>query len=213
MVSLPCKQIDQMETNGENNQNFHECLLCDAKFIEKSQLKDHLERHVKGGHEGKMPFDCEIGNKEYPDKNTLKDRRKVCTEEKKLSFQEKPFKCDNCNYQCSKTDVMSRHVLTHTRLKPFKCHICEFNFSLKALLKRHIASVHEGKKPFKCNICDFKSSRKDDLIIHVSIHTGVKRFQCDICEYKSSLKSILNKHVASVHEGKKSFKCNACDWF
>ena len=158
MVNIPSKQIDQMETKGENNQNsfvieqdLHECLLCDAKLIEKCQLKNHLEIHVKGSHEGKMPFDCEIGNKEFPNKKSLKENIKDCNEEKKLLSEKKPFKCDTCNYQSSKRHDISRHVLLHTGVKPFHCDICEQKFAAKGLLDRHVASVHEGKKSFKCD--------------------------------------------------------------
>ena len=101
-------------------------------------------------HKGNMPFD--YGYLENRDKNTLKGHRKGCNQGIQLSFEEKPFKCNTCSYQCSKKHNMSRHVLLHTRAKPYQCHICEQNFSKKSLLNTHLISIHEVK-PFRCDIC------------------------------------------------------------
>ena len=41
---------------------------------------------------------------------------------------------------------MKQHILSvHEDNKPFKCDICDFMSSLKSNLNRHVASVHEEK--------------------------------------------------------------------
>ena len=44
---------------------------------------------------------------------------------------------------------MNRHVASaHEGIKPFKCEGCDYSCSRKCHLKQHVATVYEGKKPF-----------------------------------------------------------------
>ena len=85
-----CKDKEYISSNNINpavdvgKQESHECCLCDDKFFTKSQLKDHLDRHISSGHYGKMLFNCENCNMELPNKNTLNDHIQVCNEEKDI---------------------------------------------------------------------------------------------------------------------------------
>ena len=50
---------------------------------------------------------------------------------------------------------MAHNVLSvHEDKKPFKCDFCDYNCSKKGAMSQHVASVHENKKLFKCEICD-----------------------------------------------------------
>jgi len=51
-------------------------------------------------------------------------------------------------------------VLVHEGKKPYKCQFCNYTCSKNHKLKKHVASIHEGKKPFKCEVCDYTSSQK-----------------------------------------------------
>ena len=53
---------------------------------------------------------------------------------------------------------MNIHVTSvHKGEKPFKCDICDYSCSRKGNLNRHV-SMHEGNKPFKCDICGYSCS-------------------------------------------------------
>jgi KRAB domain-containing zinc finger protein len=59
---------------------------------------------------------------------------------------------------------MIRHVASvHEEEKPIKCDICDYRFSQKSQMKRHVASVHEEEKPFKCDICEYSFSQKSHI--------------------------------------------------
>ena len=56
---------------------------------------------------------------------------------------------------------LNEHVASvHEGSKPFKCNICDFNYSRTQDLNRHVSLVHEGKKPFQCGMCSFSCSHK-----------------------------------------------------
>ena len=81
-IQILSNKIDQNLVVSK--QESHECFLCDDKFFTKSQLKDHLDRHINSGCYGKMLFNCENCNMELPNKNTLNDHIKVCNKEKDI---------------------------------------------------------------------------------------------------------------------------------
>ena len=73
------------------------------------------------------------------------------TEETFLAVHEvkKPFKCDICDYSCSRKNHSNKHFATvHEGKEPIKCDICEYSCFQNSDMKRHAANVHEGKKPF-----------------------------------------------------------------
>ena len=59
---------------------------------------------------------------------------------------------------------MNQHVSSvHEQRKPFKCDICDYKCSKKSKMNHHVASVHGGKKPIKCNICDANFSQNGNM--------------------------------------------------
>ena len=64
----------------------------------------------------------------------------------------------------------------HEGKKPHKCSICDYSCSTTKNLKKHVEAVHDGKKPHKCSICNYSSSTKGDLKKHVeAVHDGKNR--------------------------------------
>jgi uncharacterized Zn-finger protein len=45
--------------------------------------------------------------------------------------------CNFCEMSFKRSEHLSRHVLTHTKVKPFGCEGCEKQFSRLDALKRH----------------------------------------------------------------------------
>ena len=51
---------------------------------------------------------------------------------------------------------------------------------------KHANSVHERNREYSCEQCYYSSSRKYNLLQHVTaVHEGIKH-NCDQCDYRSS---------------------------
>ena len=55
---------------------------------------------------------------------------------------ERPCKCEVewCDYRCTRSDRLKRHVLTHTGERPYKCEVegCNYKCTRSYRLKRHM---------------------------------------------------------------------------
>ena len=157
----------------------------------------HEEIHIKEEPLIKNEFESSTESSNFSthlESSTIKD---LFCEQCKLQFDKKIVYDIHLKIVHKKDTI----VPIETRCKPFKCDICEYRCSKKCNMKRHVARVHQGKKPFKCNICDYSISQRSDMNRHVeSVHEVKKTIKCDICDYSFSCKSDLIRHVASVHQ-------------
>lgn len=112
------------------------------KFINSSKLVNQKENHS---------FNCDL---------------------KLNQAEEKPFKCDQCEYMCNRKDNLKAHQRKHTNEKAFECDQCKFKFTTTTHLKRHML-IHSQVKPFVCDKCDFKCARADNLKTHQRTHTDM----------------------------------------
>ena len=68
-----------------------------------------------------------------------------------------------------------------------------------------------GKDSFMCDQCGFKTSRKNNLIRHITrAHSKVKRFKCPHCVFSSNSKILFERHEKHQHSKVKRFKCPHC---
>ena len=82
--------------------------------------------------------------------------------------------------------------------KPFKCEECQRCFGLKQSLQRHARTVHQNKKSFRCE-SQTSFGGKGDLNQHQrSQHENIKPLKIDICQNKIGFKSNLNRHKSTV---------------
>ena len=66
------------------------------------------------------------------------------------------FKCEFCDFRCTRIDSMATHVLSvHEKKKPLECGFREYSCNQKGDMAQHVLSVHEKKKPSKCHICGY----------------------------------------------------------
>ncbi|XP_074468596.1 uncharacterized protein LOC141753866 [Sebastes fasciatus] len=121
----------------------------------------------------------------------------------------KTFSCSVCKTGFSCSNLLVRHMRSHTEDKPFSCSDCGKRFRLKYSLKQHL-TVHTGEKPFSCSICGKRFAFKGDLRRHLTVHTGEKPFCCSICGKRFAQKEHMKRHLM-VHTGEKPIACSVCN--
>ena len=80
---------------------------------------------------------------------------KICYDNSEINqnTEAEPFKCDLCEYRCSKRAYLFRHSKLHTEDKLYRCEICDKGFMLWLSLKQHLIDVHnpvENKRKCEC---------------------------------------------------------------
>ena len=96
-----------------------------------------------------------------------------------LKIEEKPYKCNQCNYAGSSKKTLTAHMKIHTGVKPFKCSQCGTSFSKSDHLKLHLLT-HSGEKSENCTQCTYSCVR-GALKSHMKVHIDIKPFICNIC--------------------------------
>ena len=128
----------------------------------------------------------------------------------------KQFSCSFCDYFCSRSVVLKRHMKVHAQEKPsnekpYSCTRCDYSCSKSNNLTTHIR-IHTGKKPYTCIQCDYSCAQSSNLKQHMMrVHTGEKPYSCTKCDYSCSRSTDLKTHMR-VHTGKKPYSCTDCDY-
>ena len=87
-------------------------------------------------------------------------------------------KCENCGGFITKD--LTRHMQTHSNEKPFKCNTCNYAARQKEIQK-HIMLTHNGTKSRTCYLCDYASNYECNVKKHMEIkHTTQKLARRDI---------------------------------
>ena len=104
------------------------------------------------------------------------------------------FKCDFCDYKCSKGVTLMKHTNTlhpvsntqivKDRSKELKCVLCPDKFNtrngLNCHLSEHLDEIREiepsnllnGHATFKCNLCEFQSTNNNSIKNHLVEHVN-----------------------------------------
>lgn len=167
----------------------HTCDICGYKSKYKSDLKNHLIRHV-----GTKTFECKHCSKTFFTITELTGHIRVYT-------GERPYKCDICSWSFAERSNLMKHIQLRIRkskpslLPTYECYICgdAVKYKRKNYLKIHMREFHVDGTPYACNICSSKFSYRRDLNKHLKVHetsnppikatSTNKLYKCSFCDY------------------------------
>ena len=115
-------------------------------------------------------------------------------EKQETARQKDGFKCDQCDFNCSREVTLKKHNNTmhpvpvtqeyKDKGNNFKCDLCDDKFETRIdfnnHIEEHLKEIREmeptellnGHKTFKCNRCDFKSRNKNKIKTHLLEHVN-----------------------------------------
>ena len=124
------------------------------------------------------------------------------------------FKCDLCDYNTTKKELMRQHTVVKHSEVTNKCPDCAFSHYFPGKVRKHFQYVHLKEQPRPrrtdgrrdCFEIDCKNTQKD-----VCEGMGHNKAVCKQCDYSSLTTDALRRHVQAKHEGK-LYSCNQCDF-
>jgi uncharacterized Zn-finger protein len=168
----------------------HQCLHCDHKSSNSSDLK----RHIISVHTKDYPHKCDMCDKGFHRPSELK--KHVAAHKGKKMHQ-----CRHCDFKIADPFVLSRHILSvHTKDLPFRCKRCRTRFRQQSELKKHM-KTHSGQKVYQCEYCDYSTTDASGFKRHViSIHTKDYPHCCEHCKKGFRRPSEKNQHIMRHHK-------------
>ncbi|CAI5772353.1 finger X-chromosomal [Podarcis lilfordi] len=168
----------------------HQCLHCDHKSSNSSDLK----RHIISVHTKDYPHKCDMCDKGFHRPSELK--KHVAVHKGKKLHQ-----CRHCDFKIADPFVLSRHILSvHTKDLPFRCKRCKKGFKLQMELKKHM-KTHSGRKVYQCEFCEYSTTDASGFKRHViSIHTKDYPHRCEFCKKGFRRPSEKNQHIMRHHK-------------
>jgi len=120
------------------------------------------------------------------------------------------FSCDKCNYTCSNSSNMKRHIqLVHLK-KTERCPKCNVEVR-QGYVKRHIQEIHMNINTISCPVCMYSTNKRPNLQKHIkAVHLNVKE-KCEQCGKQVNLGGLAT-HVKTVHLKIKKYKCSHCTY-
>ena len=126
--------------------------------------------------------------------------------------EERSYMWPTCGkgFFCKTKQNLSVHYLT------FKCDQCDYQTRRQQILKEHTEVDHEGIL-YSCTECDFKARTPGSVRGHMHRTHIKKKYLCDECTYSTTLQKTFNRHKKVIHEGLAELKsssethqCNKC---
>jgi KRAB domain-containing zinc finger protein len=114
------------------NKNGERAMTILLQMKEKKKMEEQRKNHT-----GERPFKCEVCDKAYSNKSTLKSHSRT-------HVLVTPYICGTCKKAFLSAQHLTRHLCRHTGEKPFKCRVCDEEFTQQGDLTRHV-SIHTGE--------------------------------------------------------------------
>ncbi|XP_069470480.1 histone H4 transcription factor [Ambystoma mexicanum] len=135
-----------------------QCSHCSKLFATERLLRDHMRNHVNY-------YKCPMCDMTCPLPSALNNHIRF------RHSDERPFKCQYCEYSCKSLMDLRRHLDTHSKGPAYCCESenCDFSARSQASIKAHFRKVHEGDEEprYKCHICEKRFSRGYNLTLHL----------------------------------------------
>ncbi len=213
------------------------CISCGKSFKLARLLKMHqknfrngecLKPFRYGDDPGSVPSKHDETESEVctqgVDGSTVQDETTKVTQGIDSSFQNKTYKCTQCDAAYKSEGGLKYHLASfHTTEKPFLCASCGRSFKLAHLLKMHQKNFPNGEciKPFRCaeNFDNVKDpgnvpSQSEAHNLHDKgpddPNLPHKPYKCTKCDATYKSEGGLKYHLASFHTTEKPFQCTQC---
>ncbi|XP_005871613.1 PREDICTED: zinc finger X-chromosomal protein isoform X1 [Myotis brandtii] len=183
------KEVQQHALIHQENKT-HQCLYCEHKSSNSSDLK----RHTISVHTKDYPHKCDMCDKGFHRPSELK--KHVAAHK-----GEKMHQCRHCDFKIADPFVLSRHILSvHIKDLPFRCKRCRKGFRQQSELKKHM-KTHSGRKVYQCEHCEYNTTDASGFKRHViSIHTKDYPHRCEYCQKGFRRPSEKNQHIMRHHK-------------
>lgn len=186
------------------------CIVCDAKFQQKSLLEKHIEKHKIALRKNKAKR-CLRCDKTFASVSSL-------LKHLRRHEENKTHKCNVCFKMFAMgqdfIDHLNRHradpnlTIPKTKEKRFICDICGKNYITLSKLKVHLKS-HSGLREYLCTECGKGFKTSSELKQHFTRHTGERKYHCPQCPAKFKTRGNLHAHRIS-HDPTKRHICPIC---
>jgi len=141
--AVPPMEAIPKGTSPETECKF-QCKLCNSRWFETEEaLSVHMNTHLimrrttqKHSGDPSKPWKCEVCDRKFAEKCTLKRHIRIHT-------KEKPWKCKYCPKAFNQSCSLQAHVRVHTGERPFPCSFCPKRFRQSTHRRQHCKRVHK----------------------------------------------------------------------
>lgn len=166
------------------------CVKCDASFVTKSRLNNHVKRNHSLN---TNLFRCPHCHDRF---GSYRDRQRHIIEIHDITVD---YKCPLCPAVFKMGNYVTKHITrVHVQKKSHSCTDCAASFVTAKELQDHMIK-HTGEKTFQCNFCVKAYARRKTLIEHLRIHYNDRRFVCSHCNKAFIQNCSLKQHIRVHH--------------
>ena len=170
------------------------CEHCFRLFKERQELDEHVqetctERKANLERDNSKLNKCFHCFKSFKSQSLLRSHMVRVHS----SRDEKPFKCDQCDYAAFVKDNLARHALQHSADKPHHCQLCPESFAKGYLLTKHMKQSHRN------GTAQQKRKRRKSSRSGTSIGISEELYECQYCKLLFDKVWELNLHIAEDH--------------
>ncbi|XP_028162864.1 zinc finger protein 3-like [Ostrinia furnacalis] len=204
----------------------YECQLCSQKFRKPTSYLTHMRKRHPTEHVCNICGDSFVGRH-----GLLMHKSKTHRGQEKLTPEQEPKFCADCNIHFVSLDAWKRHIMSSAKHAVATdastlCHACDTRVP-GSKLREHLRS-HEAERErappntaanvraaprAPCSQCGANFVNRSKLQAHIKrIHLGVKynkNIVCEVCGKKCTSNASLKYHQRT-HTGERPFACSHC---